>query len=99
MRSAIACDSLSRGCSRRVPERIAECVAGTAARDEERQPVRAADVSYDDPGSARFSVPFERDHVGSFLASVEFHKHAALTFGLRSCEGIDGALPAPGSRP
>src|SRR5215207_11472896 len=71
----------ARWCSRRVPERMAERVAGICARDAEDEQALISAISYDDPGVARVPIPLERDRETSVLACVEFHKHDWLLPG------------------
>jgi hypothetical protein len=73
-------------------ERIAERVAGIGAWDEEHEPARVPDVSYDDLGLAGVPLPLERDLVAGLLACVEFNKHLPAPFLLRSSH-----LPEVGS--
>src|SRR3954463_10284885 len=67
--------------SRRVPEGVAECLAGVLGGNGEREHARGPSVSDDDLGLARVAVPLERDHVTRIVACVEFHKHAWLLSG------------------
>jgi hypothetical protein len=78
----------ARCCSRRVPERMAERVAGIGAWDAEDQQALVSAISYDDPRVARVPIPLERDRETSVLAYVEFHKHDWLLpgFGHSSVE-------------
>ena len=71
----------ARWCSRRVPERMAERVAGICAGDAEDEQALISAISYDDPGVARVPIPLERDRETSVLACVEFHKHDWLLPG------------------
>lgn len=50
---------MSQGCSRPVPERMAERVGGIDALDENHAPARVSAVSQDDLGLARGAIPFE----------------------------------------
>src|SRR5918992_3964177 len=65
----------------RVPEGMAERVAGLLADDGEHEQARGPAVADDDLGLARIPVPLERDRVTSVVACVEFHKHAWLLSG------------------
>jgi hypothetical protein len=72
-----------RTCSRRVPERMAERVAGGLPWDGEHEQARGAAVSYDDLRVVGVPVPLERDHITSVLACVELHEHDWLLSGFR----------------
>src|ERR671915_1003897 len=93
--------------SRRVPEGMAERVAGLLADDGEHEQARGPAVADDDLGLARIPVPLERDRVTSIVACVELHKHAwvlsgsavASTGGAAGLDGLKRALLRRGSRP
>src|SRR4051812_48735102 len=72
---------MRRKCSRRVPERMTERVAGIGARDAEDEQAFVSAVSYDDPRIAVGAIPFERDRVTVVLACVELHEHDWLLSG------------------
>src|SRR3954449_1203982 len=62
----------------RVPEGVAECLAGVLGGNGKREHARGPRVSDHDLGVARVAVPLERDHVTRIVACVEFHKHVWL---------------------
>src|SRR3954471_16046876 len=64
--------------SRRVPEGMAERLAGALAGHGEHEQARGSVVSDDDLRLVRVVVPFERDRVTSIVARVEFYKHASI---------------------
>src|SRR5918999_4592159 len=73
-----------RRCSWRVPERVAERVAGVGAQNGENEQARVPDVGQDDLGLAGVTIPLERDRVTSVLAGVQLHEHEPTPFWLRS---------------
>jgi hypothetical protein len=56
---------------------MAERVAGVLAWDDEHEHAGVSDVSDDDLGLARVSVPPERDRVTGVVTCIQFDKHAS----------------------
>src|SRR3990170_4842889 len=85
---------MRRKCSWRVPERMAERVAGIGARDPEDEQALVSAVSYDDPRVAGVPIPLERDRVTVVVACVEFHEHDWLLSGFALRQGRERHLTA-----